>query len=283
MTKYLIRRVLQSIPLLFLISFVLFTLMNSIGDPLAVYAESNRPPTGKAREELARQLGLDKSILEQYITWLVGNDWQQVDVRGDGTLLEPGKRKGVLRGDLGISIVTKQPAWTRIQERLPNTLILTLPAFVLVVILALIIGMYSAVHQYSWFDNLSTATSFFFFSMPIFFIALMAIYIFGMQFKQWGWPSLPIGQMYDPGEGESLGALLRHMIMPEFCLVAIQLAVYVRFIRSSMLGTLSQDYIRTARAKGLNERPIVLLHALKNASFPLVTLIGLDIPFLLAG
>lgn len=283
MAKYLIRRVTQAIPLLFIISFVLFALMNSIGDPLSIYAESKRPPTGKARDELMRQLGLDKPILEQYLTWLIGNDWQLVDVRGDGTLWEPGKRRGVLRGDLGISLVTKQPAWTRIQERLPNTLILAVPSFILVVGIALVIGVYSAAHQYSWFDNLASAVSFFFFSIPIFFIALMSIYLFGLQFKQWGLPSLPIGQMYDPGEPESFGSLLRHMILPVFCLVAIQLAVYVRFIRSSMLETLNQDYIRTARAKGLNERPILLTHALKNASFPLVTLIGLDIPVLLAG
>ena len=111
----------------------------------------------------------------------------------------------------------------------------------------------------------------------------MAVYLFGLQFKQWGLPSLPIGQMYDPGEAETPGALASHMILPVFCLVATQLAVYVRFIRSSMLETLNQDYIRTARAKGLAERRVIMVHALKNAAFPLVTLVGLDLPFLLAG
>ena len=283
MAKYLVRRVLQAIPLLFIISFILFTLMSSVGDPLSVYAETPRPPTGQEREELARQLGLDKSIPEQYVTWLIGNDWQQVDVRGDGTLWESGKRRGVLRGDLGLSTVTKQPAWKRIQERLPNTLLLAIPSFVLIVVFSLLIGMYSAAKQYSWFDHIASVLSFFFFSMPIFFIALMAVYLFGLQFKQWGLPSLPIGQMYDPGEAETPGALASHMILPVFCLVATQLAVYVRFIRSSMLETLNQDYIRTARAKGLAERRVIMVHALKNAAFPLVTLVGLDLPFLLAG
>src|SRR5579859_1177178 len=96
-------------------------------------------------------------------------------------------------------------------------------------------------------------------------------------------PSLPIGGMYDPREQQTFQALLLHMIMPVFCLVAIQVAGYARFIRSSMLEVLTQDYVRTARSKGLRERRIVTVHALKNAALPLVTLIGLDVPFLLAG
>src|SRR5215475_3469374 len=142
MGRYLFRRGLQSNPLLFLISFVFFFLMYSLGDPLAVYAETKNPPKGKAREELMRRLGLDKPLPYQYVVWLIGNDWTTVDVRGDGTLMEPGTRKGVLRGDLGTSIVTKQPAWVRIQERLPNTLILQLPSYVLIVLLAIGIGVY---------------------------------------------------------------------------------------------------------------------------------------------
>jgi peptide/nickel transport system permease protein len=257
--------------------------MNTIGDPLSVFAESSHPPTGEEAAQMMRRLGLDKSIPEQYVTWLLGNDWQFVDVRGDGTLMEHGQRKGVLRGDFGLSAVTHEPAWTRIAERLPNTLLLMIPSYIIVLIIALGIGLYSALRQYSFFDNLFTALSFFFYSMPIFFIALMCIYIFGLQFRQWGWPSLPIGGMYDPREDETLQGLLTHMIMPVFCLVAIQVAGYTRFIRSSMLEVMNQDYVRTARAKGLSERRVITAHALKNAAMPLVTLIGLDLPFLLAG
>lgn len=283
MGRYLLRRILQSIPLLLLISFVLFVLMNSIGDPLSVFAESRKPPVGKAREELIRRLGLDKSIPEQYLVWLIGNDWMLTDVRGDGTLMQPGTRKGVLRGDLGISAVTRQPAWTRIEERLPNTLLLMLPSYAFVVLLALAIGLYSAIRQYSLVDNIVTGISFFLFSMPIFFIALMLIYIFGLQFEQWGLPSLPIGGMYDPREPETFQALLVHMILPVFSLVAIQAAGYTRFVRSSTLEVMNQDYIRTAHSKGLSERRVLLVHALKNAAMPLVTLIGLDFPLLLTG
>ncbi len=279
MAQYIVRRLLQAIPLLALISFVLFAFTNALGDPLAVFAESRQRPTAQQRLEITRRLGLDRPIYEQYLYWLIGNDWTLVDVRGDGTLMEPGRRQGILRGDFGLSFVTRQPAWTRIEERLPKTLTLMIPAYIITVTLAIGIGVYSSIRQYSFFDNLITGLSFFFYSMPIFFIALMVIYLFAVSFSRWGLPALPIG---GTGDG-SIGDLLRHMLMPVFCLVAIQLAGYVRFIRSSMLEVLSQDYIRTARAKGLSERRVIQRHAFKNAALPLVTLVGLDLPFLLAG
>lgn len=279
MTVYVLRRLLQAVPLLFMISFVLFALTNSLGDPLSVFAESRQRPSAAEREEIRRRLGLDQPVLNQYLTWLIGNDWQMIDVTGDGTQMVPGTREGVLRGDLGLSFVTRKPAWTRIEERLPMTLVLMIPSYTITIILALAIGVYSALRQYTLVDNVITGVSFFLYSMPIFFIALITIYIFGVQFTQWGLPALPIG---GTGDG-SLGDLLLHMVMPVFCLVSIQLAAYVRFIRSSMLEVLGQDYIRTARAKGIPEHSIVQRHALKNAALPLVTIIGLDLPFLLAG
>ncbi|MBE2268716.1 MAG: ABC transporter permease [Anaerolinea sp.] len=279
MTQYLLRRILQSIPLLVIISFVLFAFTNALGDPLAVFAESRQRPTAAQREEIRRRMGLDQPLMVQYFVWLVGNDWQMIDVRGDGTDLRPGTRRGVLRGDLGISFVTRKPAWTRIEERLPATLTLMVPAYTITVVLALGIGVYSATRQYTFIDNLITGTSFFFYSMPIFFIALMTIYIFGVQFARWSLPALPIG---GTGNGSTVD-LIVHMIMPVFCLVAIQLAAYVRFIRSSMLEVMGQDYVRTAHAKGLSDGAVVRRHALKNAALPLITLMGLDLPFLLAG
>jgi peptide/nickel transport system permease protein len=279
MTQYIIRRVLQSIPLLIIISFVLFAFTNALGDPLAIFAESRNRPSAAEREMLIRRLGLDRPLTEQYLVWLIGNDWMLVDVIGDGSRMEPGTREGVLRGDLGISFVTRQPAWTRIEERLPATLTLMIPSYLITLVLAIAVGVYSSLRPYSLVDNVITGLSFFFFSMPIFFIALMTIYLFAVQFPRWGLPGLPIG---GTGDG-SLGDLVLHMTMPVFCLVAIQLASYVRFIRSSMLDVLNQDYIRTANAKGLSGRTIVQRHAFKNAALPLVTLIGLDLPFLLAG
>ncbi len=279
MTKYIIRRLIQSIPLLFVISFILFAFSTSLGDPLAVFAESRQRPTAAQREEMRRRLGLDRPLFEQYLVWLVGNDWMIVDVRGDGSVMEPGTRRGVLRGDFGLSFVTRQPAWTRIEERLPSTLTLMVPAYTITLILAVGIGVYSAIRQYSLIDNIISGISFFLYSMPIFFIALIMIYIFAVQFTRWGLPALPIG---GTGNG-SFSDLILHMIMPVFCLVSIQLAGYVRFIRSSTLEVLGQDFIRTAQSKGLSERTVVQRHALKNAALPLVTLVGLDLPFLLAG
>ncbi len=279
MAQYILRRTLQALPLLFILSFILFAFTNALGDPLAVFAESRQRPTAAQREEIRRRMGLDRPMFEQYITWLIGNDWQMIDVNGDGTNMQPGTRQGVLRGDLGNSFVTRKPAWTRIEERLPATLTLMIPSYGITLILALAIGVYSATRQYTFVDNVITGVSFFFYSMPIFFIALMTIYIFGVQFTRWGLPALPIG---GTGNGTTVD-LIVHMLMPVFCLVAIQLAGYVRFIRSSMLEVLGQDYIRTAHAKGMADTYVVRRHALKNASLPLITLIGLDLPFLLAG
>jgi peptide/nickel transport system permease protein len=279
MTTYILRRIVQAVPLLFIISFILFVLTNSLGDPLAVFAESRQRPTAAQREMIMRRLGLDRPIFEQYVVWLIGNDWMLVDVYGDGSTMEPGTRRGVLRGDLGLSFVTRRPAWTRIEERLPATLTLMVPSYMITLILAVAIGLYSAIRKYTFVDNLITGTSFFFYSMPIFFIALLTIYILAVQPSHWGFQGLPIG---GTGDG-TIGDLLRHMIMPVFCLVAITLAGYVRFIRSSMLEVLGQDYIRTAHSKGLSGRWVVQRHALKNAALPLITLVGLDLPFLLAG
>jgi peptide/nickel transport system permease protein len=280
MGRYIIRRMLQAIPLLFFISVLLFILMNSLGDPLSIFADSRRPLSGKQREELTRRLGLDQPVFpNQYVTWLVGNDWHDVDVRGDGTLMAPGTRKGVLRGDFGMSFVTRQPATSRIAERLPQTLQMQIPAFLLTIALSILVGTYSAIRQYSFLDNVITTICFFLYSLPIFFIALMMIYIFGLQFKLMGLPSLPI---QGTGDG-TFPDLIAHMIMPVFCLVAIQAAGYIRFVRASMLEAIGQDYVRTARSKGLGEGSVMSRHVFKNASLPLVTLIGLDLPTLLAG
>jgi peptide/nickel transport system permease protein len=279
MGRYLARRVLQTVPLLFGISFVLFAMINLLGDPTAVFAESRNPVSGQRRLELIRRLGLDKPVTEQYLIWLIGNDWQTIDVRGDGTLMQPGTRKGVLRGDFGRSFTTREPALGRVVQRLPNTLMLMVPSYMLIVLISIAIGMYSALHQYSVLDNVVTTLCFFFFSMPIFFLALMVIYIFGVQFADWGLPALPI---HGTGDG-TLVSLVEHMILPSFCLVAIGVAGYIRYIRASVLDVMGQDYIRTAHAKGLEDRRVLTVHAFKNAALPLVTLIGLDLPTLLAG
>ena len=282
MTKYIIRRLLQAIPLLFIVSLVLFVLMQNAGDPLATMG-GRVPPRAEDRERLRQQLGLNDPIMLQYVYWLVGNDWRQVDTTGDGEPDSWGRRKGAIRGDFGTSIVTRQPAMDVIVSRMENTLILMLTAEVLIIVGALTVGIYSAVRQYSWADNVLTTFSYITYSVPIFLLALMLMYIFAVQFKSWGLPHLPTTGMYNPVVGKTFPEVARHLVLPALSIALISIAGYSRYIRSTMLEVINSDYIRTARAKGLSERRTLFVHAFKNASLPMITLIGLDIPLLIAG
>lgn len=282
MLQYVIKRLLQGIPLLLIISLTLFLLMMNVGDPIATMG--GRTITRPAdRERLTRQLGLDQPLYIQYLYWLVGNDWRQVDTDGDGVVDAPGPRRGVLRGDFGTSLVTKKPVTEMIGERVSNTLILMVASEVVTIVFALVLGIYSALRQYSTLDNILTTLLFIGYSMPIFFISLMSMYIFAVLFKQWGLPYLPTVGMFDPQVGKTFGQVVWHMVLPVTSLSVIYFAGYSRYVRSTMLEVMSQDYIRTAKSKGLPRRQVVYIHALKNASLPIVTLVGLDLPFLLGG
>jgi peptide/nickel transport system permease protein len=282
MVNYIIRRLVQAIPQLFIISFILFMLMQAFGDPIASLG-IRTPPRPADRERLRRQLGLDQPVYVQYLVWLAGNDWMKIDMDGDGVPETPGKRLGVLRGDFGNSLIGKRPVMELITERLPNTLLLMVTVEVVIIIFSLVIGVYSAFKQYSFFDNLVTALSFVGYSMPIFLIALLSMYLFSINFKEWGLPYLPTIGMFDPQVGRTPGQIALHMILPVLSLSIISIAGYSRYVRSSMLEVLGLDYVRTARAKGLSEMLVLTRHALRNATLPFVTLIGLDIPFLFAG
>ena len=283
MTRYIIRRLLQAIPLLLIISIVLFVLMQNMGDPIATMG-GRRATRPEDRARLTRQLGLDKPVYLQYIYWLVGNDWAEFDVDGDGIAESPGIRQGVLRGDFGNSLLKRgQTAWEVIWDRIPNTLLLMVASEIVIIVVALLIGIYSALRQYSLMDNVITGVTFVGYSMPIFFTALLSIYIFSVNFKRWGLPYLPTVGMFDPKVGKTAAQVALHMILPVFSIAVVSMAAYSRYIRSTMLEVMNQDYIRTAKAKGLKGRYVITVHALKNASMPIVTLIGLDIPLLLGG
>jgi peptide/nickel transport system permease protein len=283
MTRYIIRRLVQAVPLLFIISVLLFVLMRSTGDPLATMG-GRRQMRPADRERLARLYGLDKPIAVQYIHWLVGNDWIKVDMDGDGVPETPGEGKGVLRGDFGTSLMVRgKPALQVIWERIPNTLILMTVTEVVIIIFSIIIGVTSALRQYSILDHVITGGSFLGYSMPIFFMALLSMYIFAVKFKAWGLPYLPTVGMFDPQVGKSTSQVLLHLVLPVTSIAVVSIAGYSRFVRATMLEVLGEDYVRTARAKGLHRRTIIFLHALKNASLPLVTIVGLDIPLLLGG
>lgn len=282
MGRYILKRLLQGIPLLFFISLILFVLMMNMGDPVATMG-GRRVTRSSDYERLRRQLGLDKPIYTQYLYWLIGNDWTKIDIDGDGVAETPGTRRGILRGDFGNSLVSRKPVLQVIGERLPNTLILMLASEFVIIVGSLLVGVYSALRQYSFVDHVVTTMSFVGYSMPIFFIALLSMYIFGVLFKRWGLPYLPTVGMFDPKVGKSIAQVLWHMILPVLSISVISFAAYSRYIRSTMLEVLGQDYIRTARSKGLPRREVVFVHALKNASLPIVTVVGLDLPLLLGG
>jgi peptide/nickel transport system permease protein len=241
-----------------IITLVCFVLTRFSADPLAQYA-TNPNMTAADRAALRERLGLNQPLPVQYIKWL-------------GL---------VVQGDFGQSFFSKQPVLGMITQRLPLTLTLMITAEIFTLSTALILGIISAVKQYSLLDNVITSFSFIGFSMPIFFIALGLMLIFAVKFKQLGLPYLPTGA--DIWSPRDLGQLVRHMILPVTALVIIQTANYSRFVRSSILEVLGLDYIRTARAKGLTERAVLYKHALRNAALPFVTIIGLDIPSLLGG
>ncbi len=283
MSRYVIRRLLQAIPLLFFVSIILFVLMGQMGDPVATMG-GRRVTRPADRERLTRQLGLDQPVYMQYLYWLVGNDWRPIDLDGDGIPDTTGTRRGILRGDFGMSLMKRgQSAWEVIWDRVPNTLLLMVTSEVVIIIFALLIGVFSALRQYSLADHVITAVSFIGYSTPIFFFALLSIYIFSVNFKRWGLPSLPAVGMFDPQVGRTPGQVALHMILPVATITFVSIAAYSRYIRSTMLEVLNEDYIRTARAKGLRNRYILFVHALKNAALPIVTLIGLDLALLLGG
>jgi peptide/nickel transport system permease protein len=282
MLRYISRRVIQSIPLLFGISIILFLMMSNVGDPVSTMGGRQRV-SSTDRDRLVRQLGLDQPIYMQYLFWLVGNNWFKLDTDGDGVGDSYGTRLGILRGDLGNSFREHRPALDVIADRIPATLLLMVSSEIITVGLALAIGIYSALRPYTVIDNVITALSFILYSMPIFWIALSLLWIFSVTFKQAGLPYLPTVGMYEPGKPVTLLEVTRHMILPVLSLSLISVAGYSRYVRASLLEVINADYIRTAYSKGLSKGRILWGHALKNASLPLVTLIGLDLPFLLGG
>jgi peptide/nickel transport system permease protein len=258
MYAYIGRRVVQGLFTVLIITVFCFALTRLSSDPMAQYA-NKQGLTQADKDRIRHELGLDQPMPVQYVKWL-------------GLAVQ---------GNLGNSFFSRIPVSTMIGQRLPMTLILMITAEFFTVILALLLGIISAVRQYSWVDNLITTLSFIGYSMPIFFIALGFMLIFAVQFKAWGLPYLPTGaDIWSPKDPVQL---VRHMILPVACLIIIGTAGYSRYIRTSILEVLGLDYVRTARAKGLSERSVLYKHALRNAILPFITILGLDIPFLIAG
>ncbi len=254
------RRLLQAVPLLLIVSFIAFMIVQATGDPLAAYTV-DASLTSEDIARLRQQYGLDQPLPLQYVSWL-GN---------------------LLTGNWGTSYYTRENVVDMILDRLPNTLLLVGISYSVILVLATALGIFSAVRQYSFIDHLITGTSFIGLAIPSFWLGLMLIVVFAVQFKAAGLPYFPVGGMYDQRVGETLPQVLWHAVLPAVTLAVVVTARYVRYIRSAILEQTQVDYVRTARSKGLSERVVLLRHVFKNALLPLITLVALDVPSLLSG
>jgi len=261
MTMFIARRLVQMIPLLLLVTFITFGLINLGGSPVAGLEINPRVrPEDVAR--IREQLGLNEPWTTRYFTWL----WN------------------LLQGNFGNSLVTGRSVLGLILGAMPNTLLLSGLSLFLAMAIALPIGIYAAVHRNSLFDRGTTVASVAGFSVPSVWLGLLFIIVFAVKARDWGLPyAFPVGGTREL-RGES-GFLDRveHMILPVSVLAIPQIAVWTRYVRSSMLEVIRLDYVRTAEAKGLQQRAVLYGHAFRNAMLPLVTLIGLSIPDLFGG
>lgn len=273
MGKFLIRRLLESIPVIFGVSVLVFLLVHFIpGDPAT--ALLGERATDENVAAIRERLGLNKPLPEQYLIW-VGN---------------------MLQGDLGDTVRGNIPVEREIAARFPATMELSMVALFLATILGVPIGVFSAVKRNSWFDTTSMFGALFGVSIPIFVLGLLLIFFVGVELRWLPFvgrldPTIPVERITGlylidaplRGNWTAFVDALEHLILPAITLMTIPLAVIARITRSAMLEVLNQDYIRTARAKGLRERTVIQMHALRNALLPVVTIIGLQLGTLLSG
>jgi len=302
MTKYIIRRVVQAIPVLIGITIVVYVILQlAPGGPQAKF-NSNPRMTNEQRALFLKAWGLDQPIPIQYCRWMgfCNPDGEGLALLGPtgwpNFLPTPisGSSNGILHADLGYSISSGEKVNDRIIRAALPTFILAFFALLIWISSAVLIGVYSAIKRYSWFDQIATIFSYIGYAMPTFWLGIMLVYIFGVS------GILPVSGMVDIRTSPAFGnnaywvwfgqhpiqAILdvgKHLILPVFTLVVVNIAGDSRFVRASMLDALNQDYVRTAKAKGLPSRKVTFKHALRNALLPVVTNIGLEIPFLFTG
>lgn len=257
LTTYIVRRTLQAIPLLFIISVISFLMMSfAPGDPTAQFRNPEGSTESVDLSAIRAEMGLDDPIPIRYVKWL----------------------KLTLSGNLGYSLQDGRPVLERIVERIPATFTLMGTAIFISFVIAIPMGIISAVRQYSWFDISTTTFSFLGISVPSFYLALMSILIFS-----WYLNLLPASDMRSNYEYFDILDRLYHLVLPASVLSFGLIASKSRFMRSSMLEVIRMDYIRTARAKGLKESKVIYKHALRNALLPIITIIGYQIPNLFGG
>lgn len=255
MKKFLMKRLMIGIIVLFCITFLSFLIINlAPGDPATLYvsADATEDQINQTRENL----GLNKPLLVRYVYWL--ND--------------------LLHGDLGISFATRQPVTSVLVERVGPTLLLMGISLIVAYLIAIPLGIYSAVNQKSWVDYFITGTSFLGVSIPNFFLGLFLIYIFAVKL-QW----LPTGGMQTLGSEGGFSERVQHLFLPVLVIATTISANMIRYVRSSMIEVFGENYLRTAKAKGLKPHQIIFKHGVRNALIPIITIIGADIPQLIGG
>lgn len=255
MTGYILKRLLSAVPVLLGITVIVFLIMALIpGDPATAILGSYATPENV--EKLNRDLGLDKPLVQQYFIWL-GN---------------------MVTGDFGTSFALNRPVLDEVLERFNATLILAGTAFVLCSILGVVAGVISAANQYGWGDKAITFAVLLGISIPSFFLGMMMILLFAVS-----WKMFPVSGMWPIYGARDLSALISHLTMPALALAVVATGVIARLSRSAMLEVLRQDFIRTARAKGVHERGVIWRHALKAAMVSIIPVLGIQAGFVLSG
>jgi peptide/nickel transport system permease protein len=255
LSAFLLRRFGQAVLLLFIVSMIGFAILHlAPGGPLSQFAASG-DMSQEDLDRIAEQLGLNRALPIQYAEWL----WR------------------MLAGDWGRSYRDGQPVLHIIGSHIGATLELMLTSTLLAMLIGAWIGILGAIRRYSLFDSLATIGAMIALSIPTFWFGLVVIYVFSVGL---GW--LPSGNRYTIGDGSLLNQI-HHLIGPVMVLALVSTAVWSRYMRSSMLEVINQDYVRTARAKGLSERSILVRHAFRNALLPMITITGLHVPMLLSG
>ncbi|HOD73186.1 MAG TPA: ABC transporter permease [Candidatus Bipolaricaulis anaerobius] len=275
MSGYILRRLGQAVPVLLGVTFVVFLLMYlTPGDPVQLFMGQAGIVSQEEIERVRHEFGLDRPFVEQYGLFL----------------------GGILRGNLGQSIIYRRPVATLIGERLPATIELTLFASLIALLVAIPAGVVAAVRRNTWLDAIGTTVSLLGVSLPGFWLGLILIFVFSVMLKvlpvagrasygtglHWQTGFLLLDAMLQ-GNWPAFVDILRHLVMPALALSAGMMAMTMRLTRSSLLETIHQDYVRTAQAKGLPQRWVILRHALRNALLPVVTAIALNVGALLGG
>jgi peptide/nickel transport system permease protein len=260
MLTYVVRRILYSIPVLVVASFLVFTLVTLAANPLG-YLHSNPRITPEQIKEIAHAKGLDQNVVFRYWTWV----------------------KEAVTHKFGNSLFTGDPIWPDLKRVFMHTLVLVTITLIVAVVIGVAVGIYSAVRQYSVFDYGATVFSYIGFAMPVFWLALILQVIFTDVYLHWHVRVFYTAQLNSPGASAWSLDRLQHLALPVMTLSLLFIAQYSRYMRASMLEVIHADFTRTARAKGLTERRVVMRHVLRNSLIPVVTQIGVDFGALLGG